>query len=146
MKTIFISVSVFLLIISFTSKAQNIVYDANAEVRTVSFFNKIKISGALSVYISQGKDQAVAVSSEGGKFNNKIKTEVSNGTLKIYVEGGSWNNWNWGNKDIKAYISITELQGLDIGGASSVKLTDAIKSDNMSFDISGASSLHGKIE
>lgn len=145
MKAFFSGVLALLLISSFSVSAQNVVYDANAEVRTVPSFNKVKISGALAVYISQGKEQAVAISSEDGKYNSKIKTEVSNGTLKIYVDGGSWNNWNWGNKDIKAYITVTELTGLDIGGASAVKLTDPIKTDNISLDISGASSLHGEI-
>lgn len=137
--------SVVFVLISFSSHAQNVVYDANAEVRNVASFSKIKISGALAVYISQGKEQAVAVSSEGGKYNSKIKTEVINGTLKIYVDNGSWNNWNWGNKDIKAYITVTEITGLDVGGASAVKLTDPIKTDNMSLDISGASTLRGEI-
>lgn len=145
MKQVFIVLCVLLLITSISAKAQNIVYDANAEVRTVSSFNKVKISGALAVYISQGKEQAVAISSEDGKYNDKIKTEVSKGTLKIYVDGGSWNNWNWGNKEIKAYITVTEIQGLDVGGASTVKITDPIKADNMSLDISGASGIRGEI-
>lgn len=137
--------AVLFLALSFSAGAQNVVYDANAEVRTVSSFNKVKISGALAVYISQGKEQAVAISSEGGKYNNKIKTEVINGTLKIYVDGGTWNNWNWGNKEIKAYITVTEIYGLDVGGASAVKLTDPVKTDNISLDISGASSIKGEI-
>ena len=145
MKNVFIILSGLLLVTSFSTKAQNIVYDANAEIRSVSFFNKIKISGALAVYISQGKEQAVAISSEDGKYNEKIKTEVNNGTLKIYVDGGSWNNWNWGNKEIKAYITVTEIKGLDVGGASTVKLTDPINTDNMSLDISGASGVRGEI-
>ncbi len=92
MQKVILSICMAFVLISASS--QNVVHDANAEVRKISSFNKLQISGAMSVYLSQGNEQAVAVSSDEGKYNDKIKTEVNNGTLKIYVESGSWNKWN----------------------------------------------------
>lgn len=135
-----------LLLVSAGANAQNLVYDANAEVRPVAAFSKVKVSNAINLYISQGAQQAVAVSASDSKYIPKIITEVSNGTLKIYVENGAWNGWNWGNKNLKAYVTFTQLEGLDVSGASSAKITDPITVNNFKLDLSGASSLQGSIK
>lgn len=126
--------------------AQNVVHDANAQVRNVGSFNKIKVSSAISLYLSQGNTQAVAVSSEAPDVTAKIITEVSNGTLKIYVENGFWNKWNWGNKHLRAYVTFTQLELLDASGASSVQLTDPINIGDFKLVLTGASSMKGDIK
>ncbi len=126
--------------------AQNVVHDANAQVRNVGSFNKIKVSSAISLYLSQGSTQAVAVSSEDDRAINKIITEVKDGVLKIYVENGAWNGWNWGNKHLKAYVTFTTLEMLDASGACSVELTDPINVGNFKLILSGASSMKGSIK
>lgn len=127
------------------ANAQELVYDANAEVRTVAAFDHIKVNGAIAIFLSQGTEQAVAISSEDGKYNNKIETEVRNGELRIFVESGNWNNWNWGNKSLKAYVTVTDLNGLDINGASSCKITGLLKVEDLEIEISGASVVKGEI-
>ncbi len=126
--------------------AQNVVHDANAELRQVSSFKKVKISGALTVYLSQGKEQAVAISSESGKYNDKIKTEVNGDELNVYVEKGAWNNFNWGNRGLTAYITVTDLESLDVNGASSLRITDPITVGNIAIEVNGASTLKGEIK
>src|ERR1044072_9565582 len=106
--------------------AQNVVRDANAQVRKIGNFTKVKVSSAINLYLSQGNTQGVAVSSEDPKVTERIITEVSNGTLKIYVENGAWNGWNWSNKHLNAYVTFTTLEKLDASGACSVELTDPI--------------------
>ena len=105
------------------SRAQNIVYDENAEVRTVEKFTGIEVSGAVSVYLSQGPEQGVAVSAGEEKYNNKIKTEVKNGVLHISVDGGVWNGFNWTNRKLKAYVTATDLNRLQVSGASYVSIS-----------------------
>ena len=124
--------------------AQNVVYDANAQVRQVGHFTKIRVSSAISLYLSQGKQEAVAVSAGDDKYTVRIKTEVRDGVLKIFVENGAWNNWNWGNRSLKAYVTITDIEGLDISGASTVKVADGLNVNNFDLQLSGASTL--KIE
>ncbi|MBS1745257.1 MAG: DUF2807 domain-containing protein [Bacteroidetes bacterium] len=140
---------IFSLIISFgvlTLNAQNVVHDANAQVRNVSEFNKIRVSNAISLYLSQGNEQGVAVSSENPNITNRIITQVSNGTLKIYVENGAWNGWNWKNIHLKAYVTFTTLESLDVSGACAVELTDPIHVNNFKMELSGASSIKGQIK
>lgn len=126
--------------------AQNIVHDPNAQVRTVGSFSKIRVSSAISLYLSQGTTQAVAISSEDPKITEKIRTEVNNGVLKIYVENGAWNQWNWGNKHLRAYVTFTTLEMLDASGACNVELTDPINVGDFKLVLSGASNMKGVIK
>jgi len=145
MQKIFVCLS--FIIAGFSLNAQNVVHDANAQVRNVGSFNKIRVSSAISLYLSQGSTQAVAVSSEDADVTARIKTEVSsNGTLKIYVENGVWNKWNWGNKHLRAYVTFTQLEMLDASGACNVELTDPINVGDFKLILSGASNMKGSIK
>ena len=141
-----IIVCLLFVIAGFNLNAQNVVHDANAQVRNVGSFNKIRVSSAISLYLSQGNTQAVAVSSEDNKVTDRIITEVKNGVLKIYVENGAWNGWNWGNKHLKAYVTFTTLEVLDATGACSVELTDPINVGDFKLILSGASNMKGSIK
>lgn len=139
-------VCLFFIVAGFNLNAQNVVHDPNAQVRSVGSFNKIRVSSAISLYLSQGNTQAVAVSSEDQSVINKIITEVKDGVLKIYVENGAWNGWNWSNKHLRAYVTFTTLEMLDASGACSVELTDPINVSNFKLELSGASNMKGVIK
>ncbi len=126
-------------------KAQNIVHDENAEVRTVEKFNGIEVSGAVSLYLSQGSTTGVAVSTDDEKYNNKIKTEVRDGVLRISVEGGVWNGFNWTNRKLRAYVTVTDINRLDVSGASYISISETLKADELKMDVSGASEVKGVI-
>lgn len=136
---------VMMVAVGVFAKAQNIVYDENAEVRTVEKFNGIEVSGAVSLYVSQGSTTAVAVSAGEEKYNNKIKTEVKNGVLHISVEGGVWNGFNWTNRKLRAYVTVADINRLDVSGASYVSLSGTVKSDELKLEVSGASEVKGII-
>ena len=139
-----------LLSLNFCTSAQpevkTIINDSNAEKRTVESFTGIKVKSAISVYLSQGNEDAVAISSSDRSDNKKIKTEVKNGTLNIYLDNGFWNGWNWKEKNIKVYVSIRTIQLLDVSGASTIKITDPILSKNLRIEASGASTIKGEIK
>ena len=104
------------------ANAQNVVYDANAQVRKVGNFNGIDVSNGIVLYLSQGSTQAVAVSADDAKYVDKIITKVENGVLQIKVESGVWNGFSWGNKKLKAYVTCTELTSLGVSGGSIAKI------------------------
>src|SRR4051812_22311681 len=126
-------------------QAQNIVYDENAEVRTVEAFSGIDVSGAVSLYLSQGDVQGVAVSAGEAKYNNKIRTVVKDGVLHISVDAGVWNGFNWTNKKLKAYVTVTNLSRLEVSGASYVSISGNITGSDLKMDVSGASEVKGVI-
>jgi hypothetical protein len=117
--------------------------DPNAEARTAKDFHSINISNAFDVYLSQGNEEALAVSSSDKDFVKMISTEVRNGVLFIAVEK---NKWYKGNKKLKAYISFKKLEKINISGACDVFITKKLKADDLKIDLSGASDMKGEVE
>lgn len=138
--------SILAIMIMATLHAQNLVYDANAQVRKVSGFHGVSVQSGIVLYLSQGKDQAVAVSAEEDKYVERIITEVKDGILKIRVDGKMWNNWNWGNKKLKAYVTVTELDYLGASGGSIAKIADEISVYDLRADASGGSIIEGRLK
>lgn len=147
MKKIFALCLTFVALIAVKAQeTKTVVNDPNAQLRNVGNFTGVKVSGGIALYISQGNVDAVAVSCDDVKNIEKITTEVKDGVLKIYVEQGAWNGWNWKNKNIKAYITVKNLQSMEASGACAVKITDALTSANLKVHLSGASVLKGELK
>ena len=145
-----ITVLYFLLVGIYHVQAQNaknIVFDANAEVRSVKGFTGVEVSGAIDLYLSQGKEEAVAISASNPNSLSRIKTEVRNGKLHIYFDGNGWNWKTWSNNNkIKAYITFVEIHHLEASGACNIKTVDVISSDNLKIQLSGASDFTGEVK
>lgn len=124
---------------------KTIIYDPNAETRSVSSFSAIRVSGGIDLYLSQSDREAVAVSSAEEAYKSRIKTVVDNGVLKIYYEEAG-KNWSSGNKKLKVYVSFTTLRKLDASGASDVYVDGIIKGDGLSIRLTGASDFKGAVQ
>lgn len=124
--------------------AQLTIKDPNAVVRQAKNFHGISVGHAFQVYLVQGNEEAVAVSASEEKYRDMIQVEVKDGILYIGMEKGI--RWNFGNKKFKAYISFKNLDRLNISGACNVNVDGAIKSSDLSVDLSGASDFSGKLE
>lgn len=124
---------------------ETVINDRNAEVRNVKPFSAIDVSGAIDVYLSQGNSEAVAVSASEEKYRDRIITEVSNGTLKIYFDGNKLG-WNVGNKRLRAYVSFKDVHSLEATGASSFKIDGTISGNNLDVKLTGASNLTGNVK
>lgn len=131
----------------FCTFAQNdkIIKDNNAQKRDVKDFHAIRIGGGIDLYLSQGDEVGVAVSASDLSFRDRIRTEVENGVLNIYLntEGFHWGGW--GDKHLKAYVSVKQLDGLKASGGSDVFIQDVLKSGKLDITLSGGSDLKGKI-
>jgi hypothetical protein len=138
----------YLLITLFTafslpSFSQTVINDKNVEVRNVSSFSGIKVSGAIDVYLSQSDAYAVAVSAEEEKYRDNIITEVSNGILNI-----SFNNSGLrfnGDKHLRVYLSFKNLQSIEATGASDIIISDLLKITDLKMRLSGASAITGNV-
>ena len=144
MKKILFSLIVMLAVSG--AYSQKTISDPNAQVRDAKGFQAIKLSSAFDVYISQGSTEGLAVSASDPDYLKYIKTEVSGGTLRIWVDVGGTRNWNTGKMKLKAYISFKDLNKLDISGACDVFLEGTIKLQDLKLVISGASDLKGKLD
>lgn len=142
MKKILLAMAV---LFSFTAISQTI-HDANAEVRSVSGFKGVSVTSAIDLYISQGSTEAVAVSAKDTKVRDRIKTEVKDGVLHISFDGRDWKNWSMGDQKMKAYVTVKNINVLEGSGASDIKVSGTLKSDNLKLEFSGASDFEGTVE
>ena len=146
MKRIILVLVFFISILNLYAQSdKNLVFDTNAEPRLVKDFTEIEVSGAISLYLSQGNEDAVAISASNTDIVKRIKTEVRNGVLHIYFEGKGMN-WNgWGNTKMKAYITFKQLNRIESSGACNVKIIGTFKGDNLVVALSGASDFMGDL-
>jgi hypothetical protein len=143
MKSLFILM--FTAICSPVFAQQTLISDKNAEIRSVTTFSGIRVSGGIEVYLSQGDSYSLAVSAAEDKFRDKITTEVKNGILII-----SYNNDHFrlssGNKELRVYISFSALESLEASGASHFIITDKLNVNSMLIKLSGASFIQGPVK
>lgn len=118
--------------------------DPNAEIRAVKSFHGINVSSSFDVYLSQGNDEAVAVSAASASDRAKINVEVKDGILVIGLDKSI--KWNTGNKKLKAYISFNRLDKITVSGACDVIITGVLKSERLSVNQSGACDLKGALD
>lgn len=107
------------------------------EKRDISGFSKIEVSGAINLEVSSQTDFNLLVQADDNLLAN-IKTEVSGDTLKIYSEDKISPK-----TQINIRVSMPEIEGLHISGASSGKITN-VKAVSLELRASGASKI--KIE
>src|SRR2546423_4107185 len=145
MKKLFLILAV--MIAGMQLQAQKQFNDPNAETRNVKGFHAIKVSDAIDLFLSQSDEEVVAVSASETKYRDRIRTTVENGILRIWFEHEGWSWWkNSGNRKMKAYVSFRTLDKLTASGASDVRVTGLIKSDNLDLQLGGASDFKGAID
>lgn len=114
-----------LLIISFFSYSQT-------ETRNLSSFQKLKAGGSLNVVLEKGDSEKVTL--EGKNIDlGKIKTEVKNGTLDIYLEKGNYRNF-----DLTVYVFYNNLEEIHKSGSGNLSAKSDISGSNMALHLSGS--------
>lgn len=134
-------------LISLTAFAQEhkAINDANATVRSLSgSFSAISVSSGIDLYLSQGNEESLAVSAFDQKHLDRLKTEVVNGTLKIYYDNKGVT-WKTENRKLKAYVSFKTLQKLNVSAGSDATVKGSITADNFDLDVSSGSDFKGAI-
>ena len=128
--------------------AQNdVIVDPNAEVRTLSAsFTAIKISGGIELYLSQSDNEAVAVSASDEKFIKKMRTNVENGVLKIYMENDGFIRLSTKDRKLKVYVSFKDLDKIDASGACAIYVSGTIAVSSLHLSCSGASNFKGNVK
>ena len=134
------------LLLTCVTLAQKQVNDPNAESRNVKGFHAVKVATGIDLLLSQGNTEAVAVSASTNEHRDRIKTVVENGVLKIYYDNNGLNFRNSDNRKLKAYVSIINIDGLDISSGASVTVEGTVKSNKLDMDVSSGGSFKGKVD
>ena len=146
MKKIWISFVVALMAIS-SAMAQKVVYDDNAQKRTIGSFHAIETSSGIEVIITKGDKEELAVTVGDKDYLNEVSTVVKNGVLKISREG-DWNLWKqWKNWRVKVYVSYIKLDEVQATSGGSINGTD-VKLEKLSARLNsgGSINLSGTVE
>ena len=131
-------------LIAINSKAQTVINDKNVQVRNVSEFSAIKVSGGIDVYLSQSDEDAVAVSASDEEDRDNIKTEVSRGVLNIYYDDHSFKFIR--NRQLRAYVSFRKLESIQGSGASDFIINEKLSGNSVKIQLSGASDMKGEVD
>jgi len=138
----------FLLLNGLVSFAQDVVVnDANAEKRTLAAsFNAIQVSDGIELLITQGNTESVAVSASEQRFLERLRTEVDNGTLKIYYDNKTMI-WNGNEKrKLRAYVSFKNIESLKASSGSDVKAKSTLKLDALNMHFSSGAQFNGEVD
>ena len=143
MKPVFIFL--FTLICLPVLAQETIINDKNAQVRSITDFTGIRVSGGIDIFLSQGDSYSLAVSASDNKYRDNIITDVKGGILVI-----SYNNDRFrlgaGDKKLRAYISFTMLESLEASGACDVTITGTLNANSMLINLSGECDIKGAVK
>jgi Putative auto-transporter adhesin, head GIN domain len=133
------------LCLSAFAQDTKVINDANATTRSLSgSFTAISVSSGIDLYLSQGNEESLAVSASDQKHLDRLKTEVVNGTLKIYYDNKGVT-WKSESRKLKAYVSFKTLQKLNVSAGSDAKVNGSINADDFDLDVSSGAVFKGAI-
>ena len=145
MKKLFLSLVTLITVAAF-AQDKTVIADANAQKRTINAsFTGINVSDGVDLYLTQGSEESVAVSASEEKYMERFKTEVENGTLKIYFDN---KGLNWAVNDkrkLKAYVSFKTLEKLHASGGADVKIQGSLDVNNLDIKFTSGSAFNGKL-
>ncbi|OIP83385.1 MAG: hypothetical protein AUK44_05310 [Porphyromonadaceae bacterium CG2_30_38_12] len=104
------------------------------EVRKVDSFTAIDVADNIEVELTQDSTKQLMVSAPQ-PILSKIKTEVVDGTLKIYSDQFMLNY------PIKVTVSTDSIFELNCSGASKINTTDTFRGSRLRIKLSGASQM-----
>ena len=108
-----------------------------SESRDVAPFNNINTSGDFILNITQSATNSLTIAADDN-IQEYIKSEVSDGTLKVYIKNGV-NLLP--SKGIVLNVSISDFESLDNSGAVTVKSQNTLSLGNLLLNLSGSSEL-----
>jgi len=101
--------------------------------RNVSGFDKISVSMGIEVILNQDTFEKVVVEVDEN-IQEILKTEVTGGKLKIYLEEGVSHA-----KTMKVYVTLKQLNSLAASSGSEVKTVNRINAENLTVSSSSGS-------
>jgi hypothetical protein len=120
--------SIVLILVTITAFGQD------KEERSVSSFSGISLGIAGDLYLTQGSPQKVVVQAE--KNLDEIKTEVKDGVLRIGTD-----QWNTRIKGVKIWITVPEVEALNISGSGNILAETFIETDELELKVSGSGNI-----
>jgi hypothetical protein len=110
------------------------------EDRKVESFDRISVSSAIKLELSIGDKESVTVETEQDQMK-QVKTEVKSGELNLSLEGNFHSE-----KGVVIHVTAKNIKEIEASGASRVEVKDALKSESLKLEISGASNMKAQVK
>ena len=104
------------------------------EDRDVSSFTGVSLGISGDLYLTQGSPQKVVVQAESNL--DEIETEVNAGVLRIKTD-----NWNSKIKGVKIWITMPEVESLNVSGSGDILAETPINADELELKVSGSGTI-----
>jgi len=111
-----------------------------SEERKAGYFNAVKVSSGIDVYLTQGEKESITVEADDN-LHEYIITEIKDNTLKVY----SKTNIRKAEAK-KVYVTIKDVEKLSASSAGDLYGETLIKSDELSLSASSAGDIKLKVE
>jgi len=112
--------------------------DEVKEERKLEGFTKVRVKGAVELYLVAGKAQKVSVETAADRLEN-VETYVRGDTLIIDMSNGKGRHF-WRDADVNVSISMPSLEAIEVSGAVDAEVS-GVDSDSLKIDIKGAGDL-----
>ena len=114
----------------------------SSETFNIGGFSKVEVSHAFQVDIVQGDSYRVLVRIDDN-LEQHLRVEKRGDTLIIGLK--PLRGYNLRRATMEAQVRMPELTGIEVSGASDVKIGGFTSNKNFDVELSGASSLEGEI-
>lgn len=121
--------------------------DPNVKARVLNgSFSAISVSDGIQLYLTAGNEESIAVSSSDVKYEERFKTIVEGGVLKIYYDnkGLDWNVT--GKRKLTAYVSFKTLNKITASGGADVVVPVPLNLDDLKMKFTSGTRFSGKIK
>ena len=138
------NIFLFALLAALGSSVMTDVYAQNGiqtETRTVQPFRKIAVSGAYTVYITQGSTSEVKIEADKGMLE-VTETVTKDGVLQIRTSDsgkGLWRNFkkNFDKPVMNVYVTAPKVESVSLSGSGSVVTKTPLTTDNLTVALDG---------
>jgi len=103
-----------------------------AKERKASYFNAVKVSSGIDVYLTQGNKESITVEADDN-LHEYIRTEIKNNTLKVYSDANIRKA-----EAKKVHITIKDVEKISVSSAGDVFGENTIKTDELFLSASSA--------
>lgn len=118
----------------------------NSQSRDISGFEAISLEGSFDVFVEESARESLRMEGDPETMN-KIKTEVRDGTLKIYTERKWWDWKGWiDNGPVNIYITFKKLNALSVSGSGTIESESELRSNSLGLYVSGSGNIQAPIE
>ncbi len=117
------------------------------ETRSVASFTKLEVSDGIELHLATGESQLVQASAETPELLARIKTEVSDGVLKISFARKLDELWGKKNcvRNLRVNVTAAPLAALKAGSGAKVEVASPYVANNLQLDVSSGATVKAEL-